>query len=116
DAYLGRGYYQNWLRFKMESSLMQNELYMNRGDRFERVLLEEVNGNTLSVVASDINMDGIPDLLIANDGDQPDEVMIGQPSGGFKRTTPYDGLIPSTPHAAMSYDTADFNNDLKFDI
>src|SRR5579871_811421 len=68
-----------------------------------------VIGYGLGVVASDINMDGWPDLYVGNDFHENDYLYINQHNGTFK-----DELNQSMMHTSqytMGVDVADANND-----
>ena len=93
----------------------KNQLFRNEGGQYVPQTLEDVRGETLSILISDIDQDNKPDLLVANDGPGPDLhyrntgealVMAGYGESG----------IPITPKYSMSYDTGDVNNDLRLDV
>ena len=117
DIYQGNWSFGNMGRDKIPYATSRNDLFLNHQLRFERVALENnVGGETLSSLFSDINGDGRPDLLVANDFDSPDQLYLGQQKGGLVPLMARNPLIPVTPFFNMSYDTADINSDLSLDI
>ena len=89
---------------------------LNHNLEFKSQILDGIPGQTHSVLLSDINADGIPDLIIGNDYRVADTYYHGSLSKGFKKIRQQDGIIPLTTQNTMSIDTADFNNDLIPDI
>lgn len=114
DFYLG-----NW-SFGMEKHFnavfSQNYWMINNEGVFDSVKTDEILGETLSVLLSDVNNDSYTDLLIANDRDAPDLFYLGKAAGGFDKRAEAGGLLPIAPTQTMSIDSADFNNDLLMDI
>ncbi len=99
-----------WTRDSPEGS--RSALLVNTGAAFSRQPLEGKPGETLSVLLSDIDLDGELDLLIGNDfPDAPDFVYLGRAGTGFERVKG-DKPIPHLPETTMSFDTADVDNDL----
>lgn len=68
-----------------------------------------VIGYGLGVVASDINLDGYPDLYIGNDFHENDYLYINQKNGTFKDVT--EEQLMHTSRFSMGVDAADLNND-----
>jgi len=89
---------------------------LNHNLEFKSQTLDGIPGQTHSVLLSDINADGNPDLIIGNDYRVADTYYHGSSSDGFKKIHQQDGIIPLTTQNTMSIDTADFNNDLIPDI
>ncbi|MBT3508442.1 MAG: hypothetical protein HN472_02740 [Nitrospina sp.] len=89
---------------------------INHNLDFKSHLLDGIPGQTHSVLLSDINADGAPDLIIGNDYRVADTYYHGTLNGKFKKIRPQDGIIPLTTQNTMSIDIGDFNNDLKPDI
>ncbi len=73
-----------------------------------------VIGYGLGVMASDINMDGYPDIYVCNDFHENDYMYINQKDGTFKNQTS-DFLMHSS-RFSMGLECADLNNDLYPDI
>ncbi len=94
----------------------QNIWYTNKQLNFIPLRPNEVLGETLSILMSDINHDGNIDMLIGNDRKYPDMFYLGNSTGEFTQITDDMKIIPQTSFNTMSYDSADFNNDLLLDI
>jgi uncharacterized membrane protein YraQ (UPF0718 family) len=75
-----------------------------------------VPGDTLSLLISDFNQDGLPDLIEARDFDQPDSYYIGDGKGGFRKIKRSDNIIPVTTHTTMSVKAADLANDGRLEL
>ncbi|MFV2034901.1 MAG: CRTAC1 family protein [Halocynthiibacter sp.] len=73
--------------------------------------LPGIPGETLSILFSDFNGDGTPDLLVGNDFEQPDIFYTGDGSGKLEIVTRQDGVIPYTTTTTMAIKTADLQND-----
>ncbi len=114
DVALGNWSYGAEGAFIPEKS--QNIHYRNDKLQFTPYLPDEPLGETLSLLLSDINSDGYSDLIIGNDRKYPDIFYLGKPGGEFSRVTNDMDLIQATSMNTMSYDSADFNNDLLLDI
>jgi uncharacterized membrane protein YraQ (UPF0718 family) len=93
-----------------------NVLMMQRDGAFTEIALDEVRGETNSVLVSDINGDHWPDVLIGNDRLVPDVYYLGDGQGSLRKLRPEDGLVPLTTMFTMSIDSADFDNDRRADI
>ncbi len=89
---------------------------LNHNLEFKSQTLDGIPGQTHSVLLSDLNADGMPDLIIGNDYRVADTYYHGSLNAGFKKIRRQDGIIPLTTQNTMSIDTADFNNDLIPDI
>ena len=94
----------------------QNVWYTNHALRFTPYLPDEPLGESLSLLLSDLNDDGHTDMLVANDRKYPDLLYLGNSSGDFSPIGADSQIIPETSLNSMSYDSADFNNDLLLDI
>src|SRR5258708_7248511 len=95
--------------------LSGDRLYRNEGTgRFTEVTKESginssVIGYGLGIVASDIDLDGYPDLYIGNDFHENDYLYINQHNGKFKDEL--NDRIMHTSQFSMGVDAADINND-----
>jgi enediyne biosynthesis protein E4 len=95
--------------------LSGDRLYRNDGNnKFTDVtkssgINSSVLGYGLGVVASDINLDGYPDLYIGNDFHENDYLYINQKNGTFKDEL--NAHIMHTSKFSMGADIADVNND-----
>ena len=114
DLVLGNWSYGAEGAFIPEKS--HNVRYRAEDGGFEPVPAREPAGETLSLLLSDINHDGRLDLVTGNDRKAPDIFYLGTAGGGFRPVGAGDGLVPETSMNTMSYDTADFNNDLLPDL
>jgi hypothetical protein len=96
-----------------------DRLFRNDGKRFVDVSDEagihgSVEGFGLGVVASDVNVDGCPDLYIANDFQEDDFLYINDCDGTFT-----ESIATATGHTSrfsMGVDAADFSNDGRPDL
>lgn len=91
-----------------------DRLFRNDGERFTDVSAESginstVIGYGLGIVASDINLDGYPDLYIGNDFHENDYLYINQRNGTFRDIS--DSSLMHTSRYTMGVDIADANND-----
>lgn len=89
-----------------------DKLYRNDGGKFKDVTkkagLHKYSWG-LSATVGDVNLDGYPDIYIANDFAEPDYLYINQGNGTFK-----DEILNQLGHIShfgMGSDIADFNND-----
>ncbi len=97
-----------------ENRIVFNDLGRLSGDDFFVVPAEP--GDTLSILFSDFNMDGLIDYAEANDFNQPDNFFFGDGKGGLKKISRQDGVIPVSTHTTMSIKTADLDNDGKAEM
>jgi len=93
-----------------------NELWINDSGEFVTEPFNDLVGETLSTLLSDWNDDGWLDLAVGNDFEEPDFYYLGDGEGGFKLIERGDGLIPHSTQTTMSFDTADYDNDLDLDM
>ena len=95
-----------------------DRLLRNRGDgSFEDITafsqLARAYGNGLGVVTADFNLDGRPDLYVANDG-TPNQCWMNQGAGKFKETALLAGCAVNEQgraEAGMGVTAADFDFD-----
>jgi uncharacterized membrane protein YraQ (UPF0718 family) len=97
-------------------SYSDNRLLKNTGAGFLRLPLDEIKGETLSTLFTDINNDGLVDLIVGNDQEVPDMYYLNSAGKSLRLLKAADGIIPVTSRNTMSVDSADFDNDLKLDI
>lgn len=96
-----------------------DRLFRNNGNRFVDVsatagIYGGVEGYGLGVVASDFNVDGCPDLFVANDFQENDFLYLNNCDGTF--TESISSAMGHTSRFSMGVDAADFDNDLKPDL
>ena len=97
------------------SPLSGDHLYRNDGNnKYTDVtksagINSSVLGYGLGVVASDINLDGYPDLYVSNDFQENDYLYINQKNGAFKDQL--NEHIMHTSKFSMGVDVADATND-----
>src|SRR5437867_5183701 len=96
-----------------------DRLYRNDGGHFVDVsaaagIYGGVEGFGLGVVVSDVNLDGCPDIYVANDFPENDFLYLNNCNGTFT-----ESIAQATGHTSrfsMGVDAADFNNDGRPDI
>ncbi len=93
-----------------------NRILFRRDNSYIAKSLEEVKGETLTVLLADINGDQKTDLLIGNDRLVPDAYYLGAGDGSFEPITRSQERVPVTSMFTMSLEAADFNNDLRPDL
>ena len=125
DVYLLNHSIRRYSKFVVEymraqrDSLAGDKLYRNDGGIFTDVSEEAgIIGNPLgfglSVIASDINQDGWPDLYVANDYIEDDYLYINQRDGTFVESI--RDYLTHASYSSMGADIADINSDLLPDI
>ena len=105
-----------------------DDFYLNDGGRFTRApltsdrfrdaqgrpLTEEPESFTLGAKFVDLNMDGTPDLYLANDFEDADQLWLNDGSGGFRLA---DWTVQrQISHSAMGVDVADVDGDGRPDL
>jgi len=97
------------------SSVSQNYILSLDGEEWMSEPLEGPEGETLSILISDLNRDGRPDLMIGNDYRPPDHLYLTNEAGELKR--PVRGLVRGgTTRWTMSLATGDIDGDLSPEI
>ncbi len=112
DAALGN-WAAGWYR-RIPGEESRNRIVFNEGgvmDGSEFAELPGLPGETLSLLLSDIDLDGALDLLEGNDFELPDYIYMGDGTGGFVPVTRADGTVPHTTNTTMAIRTADLHND-----
>ena len=92
----------------------QNLLLFGDNGSHRAVPLDEVLGETNTLLVADINDDQNTDILIGNDQIVPDVYYLGSANGSLRRIEKQ--AVPATTLFTMSLDAADFNNDLVTDL
>ena len=93
-----------------------NAILFREGDSYRAKSMDDVKGETNSVLVADVNNDDIPDLLFGNDRLVPDIYYTGTADHKLIPVSRDQNIIPVTSMFTMSLDSADFNNDLKADL
>ena len=75
---------------------------------------DDADGYGLGVVASDLNLDGCPDLYVANDFQGDDHLYLNRCDGSFVESSAR--ALGHTSRFSMGVDAADFNNDGRPDL
>ena len=104
-----------------------DDFYVNDGGKFSHTpfsagrfsgprgeATEEQESFTLVARFADLNLDGAPDLYVANDFEDLDELWFNDGKGGFRRA-PWTSLRQMS-HSAMGIDVADVNADGRPDV
>src|SRR5437667_134823 len=103
----------------VRKSKARYRLYRNESSHFVDVsaaagIYGGVEGFGLGVVASDVNLDGCPDIYVANDFPENDFLYLNNCDGTFT-----ESIAQATGHTSrfsMGADAADFNNDGRPDL
>ncbi len=104
---------RNYYKDKVDS-LSGDRMYRNDKGKFTDVssfagINSSVIGYGLGICVSDINLDGYPDLYIANDFHENDYLYINQKNGRFIDES--SNSLMHTSQFSMGVDVADINND-----
>ena len=83
-----------WTRVPGESS--RNAILWKQDNGYEVERLPGIPGETLSMLISDINQDGFPDLMVGNDFQIPEFYYFGQAGGKLKLIQRSDNIFPET--------------------
>ena len=107
------------LRNKKADSLLANKLFRNDRGHFVDISAQAgISSNVLTfslgISTADINMDGWPDIYVANDFNEHDYYYINNQDGTFKESLKQ--MLNHTSQYSMGMDVADYNNDLLPDI
>ncbi|MCF8463376.1 MAG: VCBS repeat-containing protein [Flavobacteriales bacterium] len=99
-------------------SLSADRLYENVGNRFVDVTFQAglpvEKGSGLGITISDLDMDGLPDIFVANDWITNDFVYINQGNGKFENQC--EELLPRNSFFSMGCDIADVDNNGRPDV
>lgn len=112
DAAIGN-WAAGWYR-RIPGEESRNRLVFNDAGVMDGSLAAELSGlpgETLTILLSDIDLDGPLDLLVGNDFELPDYIYYGDGNGGFDSITRDQDRVPHTTNTTMSIRTADLHND-----
>lgn len=113
DIFLGNWTSGPWTPLPGEPS--RNIILWNEDGAFHQESVEGAPGETLTVLISDLNQDGYPDVFVGNDFDQADMIYLGSDSG-LKKVSRTEGLFQRVTMQTMSLDSGDIDNDLSLEI
>ncbi|MFS4467908.1 VCBS repeat-containing protein [Maribacter sp. 2210JD10-5] len=107
------GYEQVLQGKEKEDDLFRDKLYLNTNGKFKEVGLESGIKNNfgygLGIATSDINSDGLTDVMVSNDYLERDYLYVNKGKGKFRdELTQHFNHIP---FYSMGIDVVDFNND-----
>jgi uncharacterized membrane protein YraQ (UPF0718 family) len=93
-----------------------NRLWHNAGGgKFTQEALPGPEGDTLTLLFTDLNGDGWPDLVVGNDFDEPDRTYLND-HGKLRPLKGAQSPIPLSTTTTMSADAADIDNDGKDEL
>jgi hypothetical protein len=100
-------------------SLAGNRLYENQNGHFIDVSAKAGIHQYpltfgLGIAIADVNTDGLPDIYVTNDYNEPDYLYLNKGNGSFLEQTPR--AFRHLSQFSMGVDIADFNNDALPDI
>ena len=88
-----------------------NRLWHNAGGgKFTSEALAGPEGDTLTLLFTNLNGDGWPDLVVGNDFDEPDRTYLNE-HGKLRPLKGAESPIPMSTTTTMSADAADLDND-----
>lgn len=94
----------------------RDRILWNDAGSFSTQELDGVPGESLTSLITDVDGDGDPDILIGDDIAKSDKVYLNEGNRRFKLLDRSAGLIPWLTFSTMSFDSGDFNNDLRQDL
>ena len=104
------GWYRRIPGEESRNRIIRNDNGRMSGDSFST--LQELPGETLSILLSDINDDQALDLLVGNDFELPDIFYYGDGNGVFSPIAKADNIIPVATNTTMGIKSHDLDNDL----
>lgn len=109
-----RGGREGWM---LIPQAIRNRILWNEGDgNFTDEILPGLPGQTLSLLATDLDGDGGVDLLSGDDIRQTDVAIFIEPGGVVRPYQLEDQPFPYNTNSTMSIDRGDWDNDLRDDF
>lgn len=108
------GWYRRFPGEESRNRVIFNEDGNISGDRY--LELDGFTGETLTMILSDINVDGYLDIVEGNDFEITDQIYYGDGNGSFERYLSSDGKIEAVTSTSMSVKSTDLNGDLRPDL
>lgn len=102
-----------WYR-RIPGEESRNRVLFNPGGQLDGTHFRDlpgIPGETLSLLFSDFDADGMQDLIVGNDFDIPDYFYRGDGTGALTMVTEPEGIIPHTTTTTMAVNVADLFND-----
>lgn len=99
---------------KINRSLSDSKNYLYKREKGSYIITEMMGaeGETLSILLSDLNGDDWLDIYIGNDFAPPDELLLSDGNGKYNYTNKEDNLIMNSTKWTMSIASADLDGDL----
>lgn len=91
-------------------------LWNEGGRRFSAQPLDGLPGETLAVLATDMNADGRPDIVVGDDFQGTDKIYLNGGKRTFTLAGRADGIVPWMGLSTMSLDAGDIDNDGDSDL
>jgi uncharacterized membrane protein YraQ (UPF0718 family) len=107
DVVTGAATFESWFFYPAPAV---NRLWRNKAGHFTPEALPGPEGDTLSLLFTDLDGDGRPDLLVGNDFDEPDRIFLND-GGRLRPIKGRESPLPYSTMTTMSFDSADLDND-----
>ena len=92
----------------------QDRIFWNEGgETFEAQELDGIPGESLASLVTDLNEDGMLDIVIGDDVSTADKIYLGRGGRKFELATKSEKLVPYLTTTTMSLDMGDIDNDLQ---
>ena len=107
DVVTGAATFESWFFYPAPAV---NRLWRNHAGHFTPEALPGPEGDTLSLLFTDLTGDGRLHLLVGNDFDEPDRIFLNE-GGRLRPLKRQESPLPYSTMTTMSFDTADLDND-----